>query len=224
MNNRDYKQFVADNYYHVFNRGNGKQNIFLDSEDYEFFLLRLKENLFPKTTIPLMTVIRGENKTNSHTTYVRKLLPPNSFDLICYCLMPNHYHFLIKQNGDTSIAKLIAKVCTGYSKYFNKKYEHSGHLFQDKFRAVLVDSNEYLLWLSAYIHDNPKTAGLVKKLSNYPWSSYNDYVSEQEGDLCEDDIIMSQFKNKNDYKKFVEESGQLILEKKKENLKDLFID
>ena len=223
MNNRDYKEFAPGSYYHVFNRGNGKQNIFLDNGDYEFFLLRLRENLFPKFSIPLKTAIKGiEGRNKSHTSYVRKLLPEDSFDLVSYCLMPNHYHFLIKQNSDISIAKLISKICTSYSKIFNKKNENVGHVFQDKFRAVLVDSNEYLVWLSAYIHNNPKTAGLVKSLLDYPWSSYHDYMGNRQDSLCKKDIILSQFKKISDYKKFVDEASELILEKKE--LENMLLD
>ena len=149
MNTRDYKKFAPGSYYHVFNRGNGKQNIFRNEEDYWFFLSRLEENLFPSRTTPSPEDgLQGKNK-KSNTPYERKVLPDESFDLLCYCLMPNHYHFLIRQNADVSIAKLISKVCTGYSKYFNKKYGRVGHLFQDKFKAVLVEDNDYLRWLSA---------------------------------------------------------------------------
>ena len=226
MNNRDYKEFAPGSYYHVFNRGNGKQNIFLDNNDYEFFLLRLRENLFPKHAIPLKTVFKGiqgiEAGSKSHTVYARKLLPENSFDLVSYCLMPNHYHFLIKQNSDISVAKLISKVCTSYSKVFNKKYEKVGHLFQDKFRAVLVDSNEYLVWLSAYIHGNPKVAGLVKDLIDYPWSSYNAYLDNRKDNLCKKDIVLSQFDKISDYKKFVDEAISLIFEKKE--LENMLLD
>lgn len=228
MNNRDYKEFAPGGYYHVFNRGNGKQNIFLDKDDYKFFLLRLRENLFPNSFNPLKTVFKGlkekeiERKEKTHTKYVRKLLPKDAFDLIAYCLMPNHYHFLIKQNSDVSIAKLISKICTSHSKIFNKKYGNVGHVFQDKFRAVPVDSNEYLIWLSAYIHNNPKTAGLVKDLFDYQWSSYLDYIGNRQDNLCKKDIILSQFENIADYKKFVIEASNLILEKKE--LENILLD
>ena len=222
MNKRDYKQFVPGTYYHVYNRGNGKQNIFLDDEDFNFFLFRLKENLFPDFARQII-----KNKDNKdglcNGAYRRAILPDDSFDLVCYCLMPNHYHFLIKQNGDISIGKLISKVCTSYSKYFNKKYTHVGHLFQDKFLAVPVETNEYLLWLSIYIHNNPKTARLVKNLLDYKWSSYLDYAGKQKNGLCKMDIIMSQFKNTSDYIKAVNEASEFIM-KRKDDLKGLLID
>lgn len=117
MKNRDYKQFGAGEYYHVYNRGNGKQNIFLDNDDFSFFLWRLRQNLFP----------------SAEDGGRRVQLPADSFSLISYCLMPNHFHFLIKQNSDIPTSKLLLKICTSYSIYFNKKYNRFGHVFQDQF-------------------------------------------------------------------------------------------
>jgi putative transposase len=157
MNTRDYKQYGKGEYYHIYNRGNLKADIFLDDEDYKSFLFRLQRNLFPEEDF---SKIRTQK------------LPANCFSLVAYCLMPNHYHLLIRQNTDLPTSKLITKICTSYAKYFNKKYDRVGHLFQDKFRQALVDNDSYLLWLSAYIHQNPAVARLVDKPEMYPWSSY----------------------------------------------------
>jgi len=167
-------------------------NIFLDDEDFHFFILRLRQNLFP-------------DKSNSGRII---LLPPDSFSVISYCLMPNHYHLLLRQNGDIPTSKLIAKICTSYSKYFNKKYKRlgQGHVFQDKFKQILIDDNSYLVWLSAYIHQNPKVAGLVGDASEYGWSSYADFLNLRNDPLCDKSIILNQFKNRGEYGKFVEDS------------------
>jgi REP element-mobilizing transposase RayT len=208
MNNRDYKIFSANAYYHVFNRGNNKQNIFLDSEDFSFFLFRLKESLFPS------------QKTLKQGRYIRKQLPENSFSLICYCLMPNHFHFLIRQNTNLPISKLIGKICTSYSKYFNKKYNRLGQVFQDQFKSVLVDSDSYLLWLSAYIHQNPKVAGIVSDLKEYKWGSYVDYLGLRKGTLCNQTTILDMVSN--NYEDFVNSSFENIRERKE--LEKLFLD
>ncbi len=210
MNYRDYKSFAPGSIHHIFNRGVGKTNIFLDNDDYKLFLWRLRENLFPdqyEKEIPTRKKRRG-------SIYVRKTLPPNSFDLICYCLMPNHFHFLIQQKGEVPVSKFISKICTGYSKNFNKKHGRIGGLFQDQFKAVQVDSNEYLLWVSAYIHQNPKVAGLVENLSDWQWSSFADYTGERKGTLCKKNILTEQFKEDLNYKDFVEDTFDLIKEKK----------
>ena len=221
MNNRDYKLFAPNTFWHVFNRGNAKHDIFLDDEDYRFFLSRLKEYLYPpKAAFFLEDRLQGSQGSvvaESHTPYMRKGLPPESFSLLSYALMPNHYHFLIKQLAQVPISKLISKVCTSYSKYFNKKYDRVGHVFQDKFKAVLVTNDSQLMWLSAYIHNNPKTAGLVEDLQGYQWSSYLDYMGLRQGTLCDKHFILKMFQgNIEAYQKFVENS----LEKTKE-LKDL---
>lgn len=223
MKNRDYKQFAPDNYFHVYNRGNGKMVIFRDEEDYKFFLSRLKENLFPEEErVPLSP--RGAPSLVGKI-YVRKSLPPNAFSLTCDCLIPNHFHLLIKQNSELPIGKLILKVCTGYSMYFNKKYDRVGSLFQDQFKAALVDDNSYLVWLSAYIHQNPKVAGLVDKPEDYKWSSYREFIKGERG-ICDKEIILSQFKSIDDYKKFVDSSFEIIKSRKdlEKDLESLLLD
>jgi putative transposase len=136
--------------------------------------------------------------------------------------MPNHFHLEIRQNADIPISKLIAKVCTSYGKYFNKKYEKVGGLFQDAFKAVHIESDSQLLWLSAYIHNNPKVAGLIENLKDYQWSSYPDYAGLRQGTLCDKNFILKQFANVDAYKKFVDDAFEKIKERK--DLEHLFLD
>lgn len=199
MNTRDYKPFAADNYYHIYNRGNDKQDIFLEKDDYFFFLSRLRESLYPKT--------------DSH--YRRKSLPENAYTLLAYVLMPNHFHFLLKQNTELEVSKLISKVCTSYSKYFNKKYKKTGGLFQPKFRAILVKDENYLLFLSAYIHTNPSVASITRDNKDYPWSSYPDYVCDLKGTLPNKKVILGQFSNSvSEYARYVSSCQSIIADKK----------
>ncbi|MEK9209095.1 MAG: transposase, partial [Patescibacteria group bacterium] len=114
MLTRDYKSSAPGEYYHAYNRGNAKEPVFLDDDDYRFFLLRLDQNLSSDIAV------------NRHF----RPLPPNSFSLISYCLMPNHFHLLLRQDRDIPTSKLIGKICTSYSMYFNKKYGRVGHVFQ----------------------------------------------------------------------------------------------
>ncbi|MFA5991146.1 MAG: transposase [Candidatus Doudnabacteria bacterium] len=213
MRNRDYKIFASGGYYHVYNRGNGKQNIFLDEDDYLFFLRRMRENLFPNLQ---------EGAPLAPRAYKRKLLPAGAFCLVSYCLMPNHFHWLIRQNTQLPVGKLLLKVCTGYSMYFNKKYEHTGHVFQDQFKAITIENDSYLVWLSAYIHQNPKIAGLVENLSSWKFCSYPDYVGQRDGILCEKNIILDNFKSQEAYADFVGNSYIKIKERK--DLQSLFLE
>ncbi len=215
MNNRDYKKFAPNCFYHIYNRGNAKEDIFLNKDDYGFFLLRLREYLFPQENRRVSSVVTGR--------YKRKQFPEKSFSLLSYCLMPNHFHLLIRQNSLVSISKLLAKISTSYSKYFNKKYERVGHTFQDAFKAVLVVSDAQLLWLSAYIHQNPNVGGLVTKLSDYPWSSYLDYAGTRNGTLVDKSFILQMFGGSiKNYEKFVLESFSKIYERK--DLEHLLLD
>ena|SRR3989344_4770723 len=203
MKNRDYKEFAPGTYYHVFNRGVAKQDIFTDAEDYTFFLRRLKENLYPKIDKekPLYS---GDILLNLKKGDRRKLLPPDSFELVCYCLMPNHFHFLIKQLKEVPISALMLKMGTGYSMYFNKKKDRVGALFQDAFKAIPIENNDYLFWLSLYIHQNPIEAGLINNLKEWPWSSYLDYIGERDGILCEKSIILEQLNTVKNYEKMID--------------------
>lgn len=192
-------------------------NIFLDDDDFSFFIFRLRQNLFPD---------------KEHSGRIMPL-PPQSFSLISYCLMPNHFHLLLRQNRDIPTSKLLTKVCTSYSKYFNKKHRKVGHVFQDRFKQILVDDNSYLTWLSAYIHQNPKAGGLIANLADYKWSSLGEYLNVSSDKICDKDIILSQFSQfrselkgmlsrEASYKEFVDSSFEII--KQNQDLRDLLLD
>jgi len=190
-------------------------DVFKDDQDYFNFLKRIRLTL-------------GQNNGLQKIPSKIRIypLPENSFSVVCYCLMPNHFHFLIKQNGNVPISMLMNKACSSYSKYFNKKYDHVGHLFQDQFKAVHVGDDEYLLWLSAYIHQNPKIAGIAD-LTNYKWSSYLDYVSypkERGVVVCDKDILLSKFKNSSEYEKYVDDSYEIIKSNKFFDKSDIVLD
>ncbi|MEX2090734.1 MAG: transposase [Candidatus Paceibacterota bacterium] len=201
MLTRDYKLCGPGEYYHIYNRGNAKENVFLDDTDYKFFLLRLKQNL-------------GLEKKDSRFF---KPLPLGSFSLIAYCLMPNHFHMLIRQNMGIPTSKLLGKQCTSYSMYFNKKYDRVGHVFQDQFKQKNIQNDAYLLWLSAYIHLNPVWANLVNTADNYQWSSVNDYIGKSKHGLVEAGTILEQLE-KRDYKDFLIEAYQMSRDKIKSDL------
>lgn len=148
-------------YFHVYNRGNRKQDIFLEDVDYIGYLARLRE-------------------------YKDK----RKISIICYCLMPNHFHLLLRQDSEIPIFSFLQSLHTSYSMYFNNKYDKVGHLFQGAFKQKEIDKDEYLLHLSSYIHLNPLSAGLVSKLEDYQWSSYPDYIGAREGTLCDKEVIM----------------------------------
>lgn len=192
------RYFQKGSFYHVYNRGNRKQNIFLQSRDYERFLKRTLK-------------------------YKREF----EITILSFCLMPNHFHFLLRQDSDASLTDFMLRLGTSYAKYFNIKYDEIGSLFQDRFKAKLIETDEYLLQLSSYIHRNPKEIQLSTpgvELANYQWSSYPIYLKGTKNDLIDPNFILNYFAKDNpsaDYKNFTESS----LEKKNNELiKDLILE
>lgn len=181
-------------YYHIFNRGVNKLPIFIGVQDYKRFI---KSMLYyqlagPKPSFSLFSPLSQElDKDN-------KIIEVN-----CYCLMPNHFHFLLKQTKDGGISEFLRKFSNSYTKYFNTKHNRVGPILQGEFKAVLIESNEQLLHLSRYIHLNPFVSGQTKNLDEYIWSSYLEYVGLSDKEVCLKDIILDQFKLPQDYKQFV---------------------
>jgi len=158
--------FIQGGFYHIFNRGNRKQNIFLTEKDYKRYTDKLNE-------------------------YRQK----HNISILSYCLMPNHVHMLVRQNGPGPVSTFIQRLHTAYSMYFNKKYEQVGHVFQNRFKAKIINRDEYLMHLSRYIHLNPQK--LVTKLPSYKWSSYHSYLEEKRDDFVDTKFILSMFRIKN---------------------------
>ena len=150
------KQYVEDNYYHIYNRGVEKRSIFQDSQDYGVFLSYLKEYLLPKDEHGLRDLLSNPNITYKERDKILKLLRLNNFageiTLIAFCLMPNHFHFLVHQKSANSIDQFINSFGTRYTMYFNKKYKRVGKLYQGTYKAVIVTTDQQLLELTRYIH------------------------------------------------------------------------
>lgn len=200
------KTYVAGGYYHVYNRGVEKRNIFLDDQDYRVFLHLLKYYLSPldkQTEHPLANLqgfilVRPRPLANLET----------EVDLLAFCLMPNHFHLLIKQITSDGMSKLLRRILTTYSMYFNRRYERVGHLFQGIYKAVLVNKDEYLLHLSRYIHLNPIELTGFNPVS-YLYSSYAYFLRKKWAKWLKPDFILSYFdSSKEQYKDFIESYAQ----------------
>lgn len=185
---------VNGEYYHIFNRGVAKMNIFRNSYDSQRFLKTMLyyQILGPKPRFSLFT------PTTNPLDQSKKIV-----EIICYALMPNHFHFLLKQLVDKGITEFISKLSNSYTKYFNTHSKRVGPLLQGEFRSVLIESNEQLLHLSRYIHLNPSVSGLGDNLEEYPWSSYLEYIGSNTQEVCSKSIILDQFKSPKHYQQFV---------------------
>lgn len=150
------KLYNEEGYYHVYNRGINKNPIFHDTQDYIVFLLYLKEYLLPKDEEFLRDRLGNANLGYKEKAKILKLLNLKNFadeiTLLAYSLMPNHFHFFIKQKNLQGMNKFMLSLCTRYTMYFNLKYKRIGHLYQDTYKAANVIAEPQFIYLSKYIH------------------------------------------------------------------------
>ena len=190
-------KFQTDHYYHVFNRGVDKRNIFLDKNDYTRFIRSMHSFNQLKPTRSLYFLDNLKRQKGTESLNFRDSVP--LIEIITYCLIPNHYHFLLKQITDGGVSEFIKRIATGYTTYFNQKNKRSGVLFQGPFKAVEIRSDGQLQKISCYINGNSEIHNITKATS-WTWSSYMDYLNLRKGNLCNKNIILDQFKNIEEYK------------------------
>ena len=166
--------------YHIFQRGNNKQDIFLDDADRLYFL----------------KLLAGTRKMFNYLLH-------------CYVLMNNHFHMTIETPSSTPISEIMQSVSFNYAVYFNKRHERIGHLFQDRFKGIMVEKDDYLLRLSRYVHLNPVKSGFVDLPEQYKWSSYRVYIESVKDELVYTDTILSYFGD-NDTEKFATEYKNFV--------------
>lgn len=206
------KIYLENGIYHVYNRGVEKRTIFIDDHDYKVFLSFLKESLSPPPD--LKTLIKSTSFKSQAFKGIPRL-PKNFYEqaeLLAYCLMPNHFHLLIKQKTKDVMKEFIQSIATRYTLYFNKTHKRVGSLFQGRYKAVLVSEDSYLLHLSRYIHRNPLE--FTSNLAN-AYSSYGEYLGVRKTDWINPKLILSYFQPGNlpflkhvaSYKNFVEETS-----------------
>lgn len=175
-----YKNYVPEAFYHLYNRGIEKREIFLDDRDYLTFLRMCRHSLTKESLAPL------------------------KLDIITFCLMPNHYHFIVKQAGRREITRFVRSFASNYAAYFNERYERVGPLFQGCYKAKQTTTDEGLLQLSRYIHSNPVFAELVARPEDWRWSSYWEYLGQPEFRLCDTSVIFGITGSLEKYREFVE--------------------
>ncbi len=162
----------ATGIYHVMLKGTNGQDIFEERADYWKFLKLLSQQSFPKDE-------QGHQ------------LPPRCI-LFAYCLMTNHVHLLI-QTTDDGLSSPVSSIAIAYAQYYNQKYDHKGHLFQDRFKSEPVNDMAYFVTLLRYIHQNPVAAGITKRVASYTWSSWCEYDDAKPCavPVCQTDRVLS---------------------------------
>lgn len=196
-------RFTNGEFYHAYNRGVEKRTIFTQESDFDRFIQSMQEFNSIEPIDSIYACSFGDEKRK------RRRLP--LVNLICYCLNPNHYHLMMEQLVDGGISEFMKRLGGGYTNYFNNKYNRAGVLFQGKFKANHINSNEYLLHVSTYINLNNRVHRIPNDVSK---SSWGEYCNSGKMEICKKDIILSQFKNRTEYKNFAESSLQDILERK----------
>lgn len=172
--------------YHITARGNHKDDIFKDKSDFDMYLILIKECL--------------------------KYYEEYNYEIICYCLMSNHVHLLIRANNKET-AYLIRRLHSMYTKYFNNKYDFVGHLYQDRYSSKLIKDDIQLLQTSRYIHLNPVRAKIVNFPQEYVYSSYSMYTGLKKEKLINSSRILNYFMEENNrelYQRFVESTPEVI--------------
>jgi putative transposase len=166
--------FAQGGIYHVYNRGIDGLPIFASAENYTYLLRKIKQ-----------------------------LVQELALTMLAYCLMPTHYHFVLRQDGDEPISRSVQRLFGAYTQAYNRQKGRSGPLFEGRFRHVRVDRDEYAVHLCRYVHLNPIQAGLVDRPEQWVYSNYLEWIGGRPGTLIDTGFVRQYFKTAKDYVSFV---------------------
>lgn len=202
--------------YHIFNRGIERKPVFTCYRELDRAIKTLDYYRFKNISKSLAKALVLET-TERKRFYSELKKKEKLVEVISYCFLPNHFHFLLKQISDNGIKKFISDFTNSYTRYFNMRNKRIGPLFEGIFKSARIESNEQLIHVSRYIHLNPVTAFLVKeeKIGDYKWSSYPEYMRRSAEKICDIDIIANQFESKEDYQRFVLDRAEYAKELEK---------
>jgi putative transposase len=166
-------------YFHVYNRGVQKAQNFDSAANYAYFMEKMQTSL-----------------------------DEESVAIFCFCLMPNHFHFLLEQTAQGGISSFMQRLGNSYAKALNNQRGQTGHVFESKYKIKLIDTDSYLIWLSRYIHRNPKEAGIVRECAEWQYSSYQDLIGLRKNPFVSPRVVLSGFSSPDDYWHFVEREAE----------------
>ena len=160
------EEFVKGEYFHFYNRSVENTLLFKRDDDYSYFLDKFK---FKINTYPA--------------------------SVFAYCLMPNHFHFLLRQDDDKPIYQIFNDLNNSYVQHYNIKYSRKGHLYKGQLQHKRIKNDEYIICLCQYIHFNPHKAGLVNDLSDWKYSNYLEWIGKRNGILFNDELLKIYFES-----------------------------
>lgn len=195
-----YDKLAPGEIYHICTRGVENRKIYRNDKDFHRFTKLMLHCLDKKQKTSFSFALRSKQE------FMPTKESEGLVDVLCYCLMSNHIHLLLKQNFKNGISRYMQKLLNSYAKFFNMSEQRVGSLFANPFKAVLVDSDEQLLHVSRYIHLNPYKAHMSNNVFDYKWSSLDEYSSTSNQNICHNKLIGS-ILNKNEYKKFVNDEA-----------------
>lgn len=203
--------FAPNEHYHICFRGNNKQEIFRSNQDRVRLLFLILHLQSPENIQNISRVVkeyRHNGSLNIDEDLLSKIVKTRYVLLEAFAFMPNHVHLAIREEQEQGTVRYLQRVLNAYAKYFNTKYETVGHLFQGPYRAVHVEDNDQLLYLSTYIHRNPRELPEIRgNEHSYEWSSYQDYLGENRfGKLLDRSLVLEQFDSPKEYRTFVDSS------------------
>ena len=214
---------VEGQIYHVFNRGIDHRLTFANKLELKRAVAVIDHYRFVKPRLRFSKLLKlSSEERNKFQIDMRA--GPKLVDILSFCLMPNHFHFLLRQVSDKGISKFLSNFQNSYTRYFNIKNERDGPLFLDQFKAVLVETDEQLMHVSRYIHLNPVTSYVIKdfdSLFDYPWSSLAEYIKGTES-ICEINTILGLFKDSKAYVNFLKD--QVDYQRELDGIKHLILE
>lgn len=215
--------FINEYIYHVCNRGIERRAIFNDRFDYDRFvqIMRYYRHESPKFSF---SQFKDLEKGARHDFLLSHAQTPKLVDILSYCLMPNHFHLLLRQRLDSGVSKFLSNLSNSYAKYYNAKYSRIGPLYQGPFRAVFIETDEQLIHVSRYIHINPAVSSLIQqdRLMDYEWSSLSNYLEPSTQEIVETETILLKFSGLQTYADFI--TNQIDYAKQLEKIKHLILE
>lgn len=195
---------VNNKLYHIFNRGVARQPIFLNKRDYERFLQTVSYYRFHKPPFKLSRLLQLPITNREIILKELESRGKKIVELLSFVLMPNHFHFLLKQVGDDGLSTFVSRIANSYVRYFNTKHKRVGTLFQGTFKAVRIEDEEQLIQVSRYIHLNPLLSSIIRESEflSYQWSSLGDFLRGKSF-LVNIESVLQHFSSVKEYKKFI---------------------